>query len=80
MHSFMALKIGSFRVVFTVTARGPSHKLTEIFRDVSDYHAPIKQMIFTGYRLLHVPFMLKKLSRAIMDKLKIKNKYFKWPS
>ena len=60
---------------FTVTARGPYHKLTEIFRDVSDYHAPIKQMIVTGY---HVPFMLKKLSKAIMDKLKTKNKYFKW--
>ena len=53
------------------------NKLTEIFRDILDHHAPLKQKKIRGNQ---APFMTKELSKAIMNKSKAKNKYLKWPS
>ena len=52
-------------------------KLTEIFSEVLEKHAPMKTKIVRGNQ---APFMNKKLSKAIMNKSRIKNKYLKWPS
>ena len=50
--------------------------LTEIFNDILNNHAPLKQQV----RGNHAPFMTKDLSKAIMNKSKAKNKYLNWPS
>ena len=55
----------------------PYNKLTQIFSDVLDYHAPVKQKVVRGNQ---APFMTKDLSKAIMMKAKIKNQYVKWAS
>ena len=52
-------------------------KLTNIFQEVLNHHAPLKQKKIRGN---HTPFMTKELSKAIMNKSKAKNKYIKWPS
>ena len=52
-------------------------KLTNIFRSPLDSHAPLKQKQVSGNQ---VPFMTKDLSKAIMTRFRIKNKYNKWPS
>ena len=52
-------------------------KLTEIISEVLEKHAPTKSKIIRGNQ---APFMNKKLSKSIMDKSRIKNKYLKWPS
>ena len=55
----------------------PYTKISEIFSDVLNYHAPLKQKSVRGN---HAPFMTKELSKAIMTKSKVKNSYVKWPS
>ena len=50
--------------------------LTEIFNDILNNHAPLKQQV----RGNHAPFMTKDLSKAIMNNSKAKNKYLNWPS
>ena len=55
----------------------PYNKLTQIFTEVLDSHAPLKQKKIRGNQ---APFMTRELSKAIMDKSKAKNKYVKWPS
>ena len=55
----------------------PYKKLTEIFNDILNHHAPLKQKQVRGN---HAPFMTKDLSKAIMNKSKAKNKYLNWPS
>ena len=47
--------------------------LTEIFNDILNNHAPLKQKQVRGN---HAPFMTKDLSKAIMNKSKAK-KIFK---
>ena len=50
---------------------------TKVFRLVLDKHEPLKVKKVKGNQ---GPFMTKELSKAIMNKSKIKNKYQKWPS
>ena len=51
--------------------------LTNIFRSTLDSHAQLKQNQVRGN---HAPFMANELSKAIVTRSKIKNKYNKWPS
>ena len=55
----------------------PYDKLSEIFVDILNHHAPLKEKQIRGN---HAPFMTKELSKAIMEKSKSRNKYLKWPS
>ena len=55
----------------------PYKKLSEIFNDILNYYAPPKEKQVRGN---HAPFMTKKLSKAVMEKSKARNKYLKWPS
>ena len=50
---------------------------TETFRRVLDKHPPLKTKRVRGNQSL---FMTKKLSKAVMNKSKTRNKYMKWPS
>ena len=52
-------------------------KLSEIFNDILNHHAPLKQKQVRGN---HAPFMTKDLSKAIKNKSKAKTKYLNWPS
>ena len=54
----------------------PCKKLTEIFNDIINHHAPLKQK---QVRENHAPFLTQELSKAIMNKSKAKNKYLNWP-
>ena len=49
-------------------------KLTEIFSNTLEKHAPLK---FKNNRGNQVPFMTRKLSKAIMNKSRLRNKYLK---
>ena len=51
--------------------------LTIIFQSTLDNHVPLKQKQVRGNQ---APFMTKELSKAIMTRSRIKNKYNKWPS
>ena len=55
----------------------PYEKLLDIFVDILNDHAPLKEKRIRGN---HAPFTNKELSKAIMEKSKIRNKYLKWPS
>ena len=55
----------------------PYEKLSELFVDISNHHALLKEKQKMGN---HVPFMTKNLSKVIMEKSKRRNKYLKWPS
>ena len=55
----------------------PYSKLTEIFQEILQKHAPLKSMQVRGS---HAPFMNKKLSEVIMNKSRLRNKYLKWSS
>ena len=55
----------------------PYTKMSEIFSEVLNYHAPLKQKSVRGS---HAPFMTRELSKAIMTKSKVKQDYVKWPS
>ena len=55
----------------------PYFKLTEIFSSILNKHAPIKSKQIRGNQ---APFMNKSLSKIIMQKSKVRNKYLKWPS
>ena len=55
----------------------PYLNLTEIFSSILDKHAPIKSKQIRGNR---APFMNKSLSKIIMQKSKVGNKYVNWPS
>ena len=48
-----------------------------IVRDLVDKHAPLKQKVIRGN---NVPFMNSELRTAIMNRLRIKNRYVKWTS
>ena len=51
--------------------------LTEIFSSILDKHAPIKSKQIRGNQ---APFMNKSVSKIIMQKFKVRNKYLKWSS
>ena len=55
----------------------PYKKLTEIFNDILNHHAPLKQKLV---RDNHALYLTKVCSKAIMGKSKAKNKYLNWPS
>ena len=52
-------------------------KLTEMMSEVLEKHAPLKTKTIRGNQ---APFMNKRLSKAIMNKSRIRNKYLQWPS
>ena len=47
----------------------PYKRVTEIFNNILNHHNPLKQKVRN-----HAPFMTKGLSKAIMNKSKVKNK------
>ena len=55
----------------------PYEKLSEIFINILNFHASVKQKQVRGNQ---APFMSKELSKAIMVKSKARNTYLKWPS
>ena len=55
----------------------PYSKLTVIFQEILPKHAPLKSKQVRGN---HTPFMNKRLSKVIMNKSRLRNKYLKWPS
>ena len=55
----------------------PYTKMSKIFSECLNYHAPLKQK---SVRDNHAPFMTRELNKAIMSKYKVKNSYVKWPS
>ena len=55
----------------------PHKKLTEIFNNVLNHHAPLKQKQVRGN---HASFMTKDLSKAIMSKSKAKKQFLNWSS
>ena len=50
---------------------------SDIFRSVLDRHSPLKWKMIRGNQ---EPFMTKQLSKAIMNRCKLRNRYIKWPS
>ena len=52
-------------------------KLTRIFASTLQKHAPLKMKMIRGN---HGLFMNKELSKLIMTKSRLRNKYLKWPS
>ena len=50
---------------------------SDVFRSVLDRHTPLKRKMIRGNQK---PFMTKQLSKAIMNRSKLKNRYIKWPS
>ena len=52
----------------------PYEKLSEVFIDILNHHAPLKEKQIKGN---HARFMTKELSKAIMEKSKTRNKYLK---
>ena len=54
-----------------------SSTFTETFRRVLDKHTPLKTKRVQGNES---PFMSNKLSKAVINKSKTRNKYIKWPS
>ena len=50
---------------------------SDVFRSVLDRHAPLKRKMIRGNQ---GPFMTKQLSKAIMNRSKLRNRYIKWPS
>ena len=51
--------------------------MSEIFSEVLNYYAPLKQKSLRGN---HALFMTRELSKAVMTKSKVKHSYVKWPS
>ena len=51
--------------------------MSEIFSEVLNYYAPLKQK---SLRDNHALFMTSELSKAVMTKSKVKHSYVKWPS
>ena len=50
---------------------------SNVFRSVVDKHAPLKRKIIRGNQ---APFMTKQLSKDMMNRSKLRNRYIKWPS
>ena len=54
----------------------PYSKLTEIFQEILQKHAPLKSKQVRGN---YAPFMNKELRKVIVNKSRLRNKYLKWP-
>ena len=54
-----------------------SSTFCDVFRSVLDRHAPLKRKMTRGNQGL---FMTQQLSKAIMNRSKLRNRYIKWPS
>ena len=50
---------------------------SDVFHNIVDKHAPLKEKIIRGN---NAPFMTKDLRKAIMDRSRLKKKYQNWPS
>ena len=50
---------------------------TDVFRYELDKHAPLKTKTIRGN---HVPFMIKNIRKAIMNRSRLRSKYLKWSS
>ena len=50
---------------------------SDIFGTILDYHAPLKTERTRGNQ---AKFITKELSKSIMNRLRFKNRYLKWPS
>ena len=50
---------------------------SDVFKSVLDRHAPLKRKIVRGNQR---PLMKKQLSKAIMNRSKLRNIHIKWPS
>ena len=50
---------------------------TNVFRYVLDKHAPLKTKTIGGS---YAQFMTKNLSKAIMNRSRLRSEYLKWPS
>ena len=61
----------------SIECENPYDSLTRNFKAFVDRHAPLKQKYIRGNQ---VPFMTKELSKAIMTKSRLRNKYNKWKS
>ena len=55
----------------------PYDDFCNLFKTITDKHAPIKQRKVTGNNAL---FMTKKLRKSTMDRSRMRNKYLKYPS
>lgn len=55
----------------------PPKEFSEVFMLTLDKHTPLKQRKMRGNQ---APFMTKTLSKAIMDRSGIRNRYLRWPS
>ena len=55
----------------------PYDDFYNLFKTITDKHAPIKQKRVRGN---NAPFMTKELREAIMDRSRLRNKYLKYPS
>ena len=55
----------------------PYSKLIEIFQEILQKHAPLKSKEVRGN---HAFFMNEELSKLIINKSRLRNKYLKWPS
>ena len=55
----------------------PYSKLTEIFQEILQKLAPLKSKQVRGN---YAPFMNIELSKVILSKSRLRNKYLKWPS
>ena len=49
----------------------------DVFVSVLDRHAPLKRNMIRGNQ---GPFMTKQVTKAIMNRSKLRNRYIKWPS
>ena len=58
-------------------SKDPYSKFTEIFQEILHKHTHLKPKQVRGN---HAPFMNKELSKVIMNKSRLRNKYLKWPS
>ena len=58
-------------------AKDPYNKLTNILHNTLEKHAPLKSKTVRGNQ---VPFMNKELSKAIMEKSRLRNGHLKYPS
>ena len=50
---------------------------SDVFRSVLDRYTPLKMKMIRGNQ---GPFMTKQLSKAIMNRSKLRNRYIKWTS
>ena len=50
---------------------------SNVFRSVLDRHAPLKRKMIRGNQ---APSITKKLSKAVMNRPKLRSRYIKWPS